>query len=409
MPLFKYTGRNTHGDRVNGEVDAGSLDAAANQLISIGVSPIDILQLDEGVSEFWLALQERLLKPRVKLDELMILCRQLYSLLKAGVPLNRVMQGLAGTCKNPALAEALQDVEQCMNAGIDMASAFSKHPKIFSRLFVNLVHVGENTGHLDQSFLQLAQYLQLELDTRKRIAGATRYPLFVMIAIAIAMLVVNIFVIPVFANMFEKFNADLPWATELLLGVSSFFVSYWPLLLGALVFLGTFVRRFVATPVGAYWWGRNKLRIPVVGSIVERAMLGRFTRTFGMMLQAGVPLTTAMELCAQTADNAYFESRIRMMRDGIERGDTLLRIATQSDLFSPLILQMMGVGEETGQMDDLLLEVAMHYENEVDYELKSLSGKIEPILISFIAALVAVLALGIFLPMWDMFSVTQGG
>lgn len=409
MPLFKYTGRNTYGDRVDGEVDASSLDAAANQIIGIGVAPIDILQLEESVSEFWLALQERFLKPGVELDELMILCRQLHSLLKAGVPLNRVMQGLAATCKNPTLADALQDVEQCMNAGIDMATALGKHPKIFSRLFVNLVHVGENTGRLDQAFLQLAQYLQLELDTRKRIAGATRYPMFVMIAIGIAMVVVNIFVIPVFANMFEKFNADLPWATELLLGVSNFFVSYWPLLLFALIFITTSIKRFVNTPVGAFWWGRNKLRIPVVGSIVERTMLGRFTRTFGMMLQAGVPLTTAMELCAQTADNAYFESKIKAMRDGIERGDTLVRIATQSDLFTPLILQMMSVGEETGQMDDLLLEVAHHYENEVDYDLQSLGSKIEPILISFIAGLVAVLALGIFLPMWDMFSVTQGG
>lgn len=409
MPLFKYTGRNTYGDRIDGEVDASSLDAAANQLIGIGVEPIDILQLEENVSEFWLALQERLFKPGVELDELMILCRQLYSLLKAGVPLNRVMQGLAATCKNPTLTEALQDVEQCMNAGIDMATALGRHPKIFSRLFVNLVHVGENTGRLDQSFSQLAQYLQLEIDTRKRISGATRYPLFVMIAIGIAMVVVNIFVIPVFANMFEKFNADLPWATQVLLGVSSFFVTFWPLLLVAGVFIATSIKRFVATPVGAFWWGRNKLRIPVVGSIVERAMLGRFTRTFGMMLQAGVPLTTAMELCAQTADNAWFESKIRAMRDGIERGDTLARIAAQSDLFTPLILQMMGVGEETGQMDDLLLEVAAHYENEIDYELQSLSSKIEPILISFIAGLVAILALGIFLPMWDMFSVTQGG
>ncbi len=409
MPQFKYTGRNSYGDSVDGEVEAGSLDAAANQIIGIGVAPIEILQLEESVSEFWQALQDRFLKPRVKLDELMILSRQLYRLLKAGVPLNRVMHGLAATSKNPTLTEALQDIEQCMNAGIDMATALGKHPKIFSRLFVNLVHVGENTGRLDQSFLQLAQYLQLELDTRKRIASATRYPMFVMIAIGIALVIVNIFVIPVFANMFEKFNADLPWATELLLGVSSFFVSYWPLLLIVLVSAVTSVKRFVKTPVGAFWWGRNKLRIPVVGSIVERAMLGRFTRTFGMMLQAGVPLTTAMQLCAQTADNAYFESKISAMRDGIERGDTLVRIATQSELFSPLILQMMSVGEETGQMDDLLLEVAMHYESEVDYDLQCLSSKIEPILISFIAGLVAVLALGIFLPMWDMFSVTQGG
>lgn len=409
MPLFKYTGRNTYGERVDGEVDASSLDAAANQLIGIGVAPIDILQLEESVGEFWLALQERLFKPGVKLDELMILCRQLYSLLKAGVPLNRVMQGLAATCKNPTLTEALNDVEQCMNAGIDMATALGRHPKIFSRLFVNLVHVGENTGRLDQAFRQLAQYLQLELDTRKRISSATRYPMFVMIAIGVALVVVNIFVIPVFASMFEKFNADLPWATEVLLGVSHFFVSFWPLLLIAALTVTTSIKRFINTPVGSLWWGRHKLRIPVIGSIVKRTMLGRFTRTFGMMLQSGVPLTTAMELCAQTADNAYFESKIRAMRDGIERGDTLARTATQSDLFTPLILQMMGVGEETGQMDELLLEVAAHYENEVDYDLQSLSSKIEPILISFIAAIVAVLALGIFLPMWDMFSVTQGG
>ena len=220
-------------------------------------------------------------------------------------------------------------------------------------------------------------------------------------------MVLNIWVIPVFADLFSKFGADLPWATKLLIGMSRFFVEQWPWLLLFLISFVTGIRHYVNTVDGCLLWDKLKLRIPLVGSILERATLARFGRSFSLMLGAGVPLIQALELASQAVGNSYMGGRIRSMRESIQRGESLLRSAVQSAMFTPLVLQMIQVGEETGQVDEMLNEVAGFYEQEVDYDLKRLASNIEPILIACIAGLVMILALGIFLPMWDMMNVMQ--
>jgi MSHA biogenesis protein MshG len=236
---------------------------------------------------------------------------------------------------------------------------------------------------------------------------AVRYPIFVLVAIAVAITVLNIFVIPVFADLFTRFGADLPWATRVLIASSNLFVHYWGLMLLALVLAVFGLRYYLSTGSGALQWDRYKLRVPLIGNILERAMLARFSRSFAMMLTAGVPLINALQLCAQAVGNRYLGQQISGMREGIQRGESLLRTAKASGMFTPLVLQMIQVGEETGQVDELLNEVGLFYEEEVDYDLKNLSSYIEPILITAIAGIVMILALGIFLPMWDMFSVMK--
>jgi MSHA biogenesis protein MshG len=285
----------------------------------------------------------------------------------------------------------------------------AEYPKVFSQLFVSIVHVGENTGQLEKAFLQLSQYLELEMDTRKRIKTAMRYPTFVILAIVIAMVILNIFVIPQFAEIFGRFNVELPLATRILIGTSSFFVNYWPLLLVLTIGSVFLVRWYVGTPKGRMLWDKTRLRLPVVGSVIERSLLARFSRSFAMMVGAGVPLNQALSLVASAVDNAFMAERIVEMRRGIERGESLLRNAISSELFTPLVLQMISVGEETGQVDELLTEAAEFYEREVDYDLKSLTARIEPILITVVAGMVLILALGIFTPMWDMMRAVRGG
>tara|TARA_B100002019_G_scaffold237900_1_gene212843 strand:- start:2234 stop:2863 length:630 start_codon:yes stop_codon:yes gene_type:complete len=208
--------------------------------------------------------------------------------------------------------------------------------------------------------------------------------------------------------MFERFNVELPWATRALLGSSQFFVAYWPLLLALMVGAFFGLRYYKETPPGRLMWDTLKLKVPVIGSILRRAMLGRFARSFSVMLGAGVPLTQALSLVAEAVDNAWMENRVIEMRRGIERGENLSRVAKQSNLFTPLILQMISVGEETGRVDTLLLEVAEYYERETDYDLKTLTARIEPLMIAVVAVMVLILALGIFTPMWDMMSAYQG-
>jgi MSHA biogenesis protein MshG len=281
------------------------------------------------------------------------------------------------------------------------------HPKIFTNLFVSLVGVGENSGRLDLVFKQLSEYMERDLATMKSIKTALRYPSFVLIAITIAIAIINIKVIPAFAGMFEKFGAQLPLPTRILIGISDFFVNYWLYLFAAIVAGVAWVHHYVNTPEGSRVWGRKKLRLIVVGDIIERASLARYARSFGLMLNAGLPLSNALELSARAVDNPYLGDKIRGIRTGVERGEGLFQTHLVSGMFTPLVLQMISVGEESGQVDALLAEVAAFYESEVDYDVKQLSDRIEPIMIVIMAGFVTVLALGIFLPMWDMYSIQK--
>ncbi len=405
MATFSYQGRDSSGALVKGTVEANSADGVVNQLVNGGVTPIEISEKKDTASFAMPALLQR----RVTLDELIMFCRQMYSLTRAGVVLNKAIRGLSSSVPNPVLREVLADVENTLNSGVSLSVSLGKHRSVFDDLFINIIQVGENSGRLDLAFKQMAQYLELEKDTRRRVTSAIRYPMFVMIAISVALVVLNIWVIPVFADMFQKFNSELPLPTRILIGTSDFFVNDWEWLLIGMALLFGSVSYYINTDEGRLNWDKRKLGIPLIGSILERSMLARFSRSFSLMLKSGVPLIQALSLCSDAVGNTYLGEKVRNMRESIQRGESLLRTASASGMFTPLVLQMIQVGEETGRVDELLEEVAQFYEEEVDYDLKNLSSYIEPILITAIAGLVAILALGIFLPMWDMMSVMQGG
>ncbi|MFQ2268147.1 MSHA fimbrial biogenesis protein MshG [Aeromonas hydrophila] len=405
MSSFAYKGRDSQGNAVSGVVDAVNEMAAAEQLMRRGVMPTELKPGKAKAAALdWSLLLER----GVRLDELVVFSRQMYALTRAGIPILRAIAGLEESAHSKPLKRALHALGEDLGNGRPLSSSMQAHPRVFSSLFVAIIHVGENTGQLEEAFLQLANYFELELETRKRIKAAMRYPSFVLVAIGIAMVILNIMVIPVFAGMFAKFGVELPLATRILLATSHFFVHYWWVMLGVLLAMVFGWRRWVSTVKGKLTWHRWQLKLPIVGTIIERSLLARFARSFSMMLKAGVPLNTALSLVADAVDNAWMAGRIRDMRAGIERGESLLRTAGSSGLFTPLVMQMIAVGEETGQVDDLLHEAAEYYEREVDYDLKSLTARIEPILIGIVAVMVLILALGIFTPMWDMMRAVRG-
>ena len=410
MSLYRFTGRDAQGGKIIGSREAGSADSLASELLAERITPLTIEeQAQASDSDVFAQLKESLRRKHVDLEELIIFCRQMYSLSKAGVPIIRAIGGLAESSRNLYLREVLQAVRSDLEGGQGMAVALNAHPKVFNTLFVSMISVGENTGQLDQAFRQLSVYLELERETRKRIKQATRYPLFVLSAMAVALVVINLFLIPAFSKVFAQFKADLPWATQILIGTSQFFQDYWWLL--ALLFGGSLFGFFkwIETDAGALKWDQIKLRLPIVGGIFERIALARFTRTFAMMYRAGVPLLQTLSINSASVGNRYIGQAILAMREGIERGEALTRTASASGLFTPLVLQMMAVGEETGALDDLFVEVADFYEQEVDYDLKQLADAIEPILIVAMGIMVLVLALGVFLPMWELASAAKGG
>jgi MSHA biogenesis protein MshG len=401
MPIYHYKARNSRGESVSGDMEAATTESVASLLLNSGVTPIDItavVEQEDAIEE----LRSRFGRRKPTLDDLIHFCRQMHSLNKAGVPIIRGITGLAETMRNPLLAEILTGIKIELESGKELSLAMSKYGDTFPTIMISLIRVGENTGKLDEAFQQLAAYLELERDTRNRIKAALRYPSFVLIAIAVAIAAVNIWVIPAFAKVFAGKNLVLPWQTKALLATSDFFVAYWPLMLLAVVAAVIGIRYYVRTEEGRYLWDRMKLRLPIVGDLVHRATMGRFARAFAMSVGSGVPLIQALTVVSRAVDNEYVGSRILSMRNGVERGDTLTRTASATGLFTPLVIQMLAVGEETGAVDHMLAEAADFYEREVDYDLKNLTTAIEPILLTAVGILVLILALGIFLPMWDL-------
>jgi MSHA biogenesis protein MshG len=409
MASFQYSGRHANGSAASGRVEALSKSAVASQLLDQGITPVkvELVTKDDGDKKTSKAGQIRLFE-RVTLDELIMFSRQMASLTRAGVPITSGMRGLANTIRNPLLQSTLNTVADDLERGNSLSTTLNKHPKLFNDLYVSMIHVGENTGQLDAAFSQMASYLELERKTARSIKQATRYPMFVMVAIAAALGVINAFVIPAFKSVFESFGGAMPWQTRVLITISDFTVNWWPFILGGLIVSGYLFVRWKKTEDGRRKWDRIKLRFPLVGGIFYRAILGRFARTFSVVLKAGIPIEQGLSIVSRAMGNVYIGEKVADMRKGIERGEGFTATAHRTGMFSPLVMQMLAVGEETGRVDEMLADVADFYEEEVEYDLQNLSSVIEPILIVAIGLMVLVLALGVFLPLWELSTTING-
>ena len=406
MAIYAWRGRNSQGELLQGELEAVSEDAVADQLLSLGLAPVQIqVATAPKSSENW---WEHLKRRAIAIEDVLIFSRQMYTLNKAGIPILRAFAGLESSAEKPAMVEVLKDVRASLDQGRDMATSLARHPKVFGPFYVAMVRVGEMTGRLTEVFLRLAEHLEFERDVRARIKQALRYPAFVIIAMLIAMVIINLFVLPVFARVFAGFNTQLPLITRGLLGFSSWTITWWPVVAALIAAAVVLVRAYLNTPQGRYNWDRRKLNLPIVGPIILKSTLGRFARSFALSSQSGVPLVQALTVVAQTVDNAYIGARIEQMRDGIERGESISRCAAATGVFTPVVLQMISVGEETGELDALLFEIAEMYERDTDYAIKGLSTAIEPVLLVFIGVLVLLLALGVFLPLWNLGQAAMG-
>lgn len=409
MPLFRYSGRNTAGQSVSGDQQAFSAQELATRLQSQQIVPITIEEVnDSGYAERSIDLVNQPLIQRVRIDELILFSRQMYSLSKAGVPITQAIRGLAMSVRNPLFRRTLLQVADSLEQGTTLSSSLHQHPRVFSSLFVSVIHVGENSGNLDQSFLRIGQYLELERDTLKNLKAAVRYPLFVLIALTIAMFVINLFVLPNFADMFSRLDAELPLMTQVLFAVSHVFQKGWWLMILGGIGLWFAWKQFKSTDHGALRWDRFKLRLPIIGGLFERITLGRFSRMLSLCLTSGVPIVQSLSIIANAVGNRYIASHVEAMQAGIERGETLTQAAQHSGMFTPLVLQMIAVGEESGLVEEMLEQTADFYDEEVKYDLKGLASAIEPILIITIAAMVLVLALGVFLPLWELSGAIRG-
>ncbi|MDD5301256.1 MAG: type II secretion system F family protein [Gallionella sp.] len=411
MTVFAYKGRNSSGDLMQGTLEGDDSNAIADSLMNTGITPLDIREVrgakaktgDEKTgSAYEPAWIKRLNEKPITSKDLILFSRQMHTLLKAGVPIMRALTGLQESTQSPSVKAMIQDLRESLDKGRELSVALRRHPKVFSLFYISMVQVGEMTGTLDEIFIRLYDYLEFERDMRARIKTATRYPMFVVMAMAIAIVIINLFVLPVFAKVFAGFHAELPHITKMLLGFSSFMIHYWLLMLVVLMAAVTGFRLYVNTPGGRYNWDKHKFKLPLAGEIIFKSTLSRFARSMALSFKSGMPILQGLSVVSLVVDNAFIRSRIEQMREGVERGESILRTASATGVFSPVVLQMIAVGEETGDLDGLMFEVATMYEREVKYEVETLSSKIEPILIVVLGILVLILALGVFMPMWDL-------
>lgn len=405
MGVFAYKGRNGRGDLVQGTLEGDDSSVIATQLMSTGITPTEISRQQVSISSMsgWSGAFKRMLSARsVSSLDLMLFSRQMYTLLKAGVPIMRALAGLQESTQNPAFVMLLQDLRENLDSGRELSAAMRRHPRVFSPFYVSMVQVGEMTGMLDVTFMWLFEYLEFDLGMRSSIRAAMRYPSFVILAMVVAVIIINLFVIPAFAKVYSGFHADLPLITRMLIGFSAFMVKYWLMMLATLIAAILGFRFYTNTPDGRYNWDKYKLKLPIAGDIILKATLSRFARSMALSFKSGMPILQGLNAVSMVVDNEFMRSRIEQMRDGVERGESILRTATASGVFNPVVLQMIAVGEESGDMDGLMFEIAEMYQREVRYDVASLSSKIEPILIVMLGIMVLLLALGVFLPMWDL-------
>jgi len=400
MPFFAYKGRDSKGVLVQGVLEGADTNALANQLLNLNITPIDIQSRSNPTRSKSTSIN--LFEEKIETIDVMLFSRQMYTLLKAGIPIMNALNGLKASTSNQAFAKVVEEIRESLGSGREFSAALAQHPQVFSSFYINMVRVGETTGMLEAVFLRLFEHLEFERFMRDQIKSALRYPIFVVSAMGVAIVIVNLFVIPAFAKVFAGFGAELPLMTRILLGFSNFMVAAWPYLLAGIITAALLFRSYTAAGIGKYNWDKFKLNIPIAGKIIHKATMARFARSFALANKSGVPIVNGLKLVAQTADNDYIAQKIEQMREGVERGESILRTATNTGVFNPIVLQMIAVGEESGALDDLMQEVADMYQRDVEYEIKTLGAQIEPILIVFLGVMVLILALGIFLPIWDL-------
>ena len=401
MPSFEYFGRGDDRLAVQGVLEGSTALQVAQALRARGITAVSIepARTVETAGATFARLFKRC---PVRDEELQMLSRQMHTLLKSGVPLLRALQGLQKSATEAGVRALLRDLAGSLDEGMELSQAMAKRSDVFDAFYIAMVRVGESTGGLADIFLSLHQHLEFQRFMREQIASALRYPKFVIGAMVIAMIVINVMVIPAFAKVFANMHTELPLMTRILLGTSNAVLQWWPVMLGAAVLATVACKLWLRSPRGVLVWDRVKLRLPVAGKVLLRGALSRACRALALVLRSGVSVPPSLTLAADVVDNAHLRRALLGMREAIERGASVLMAAGAAGIFTPVVLQMVMVGEETGNLDEMLDEVGQVYQREVEYDLKTMSQQIEPILIFVLGAMVLVLALGVFMPMWDL-------
>ncbi|HEX6250816.1 MAG TPA: type II secretion system F family protein [Gemmatimonadaceae bacterium] len=397
MPLFTYTARTTTGDLKSSTVEAPTRDAAITQLRRQRLAIVKITE--EG--------KKGPKKGAIKMRDTVIFTRQFATMIGAGLPLVQALDILAKQTENKALVSIVRQVLFDVESGHTVADALAKHPRAFSTLYVNMVAAGEAGGILDTILNRLALFLEKTEALVRKVKSAMIYPSVILAVAVIAVIIMLIFVIPTFEEMFASVNLELPLPTRIVIGASQLLQNYWWMMAGGIVAAVLGIKRFYATPGGKLRIDRMLLRIPVLGDVLRKSAVSRFTRTLGTLISSGVSILEGLEITAKTAGNRVVQDAIMASRSSIAGGETIAGPLSKSGVFPPMVTSMISVGESTGNLDEMLQKIADFYDDEVDVAVSGLLSLLEPIMIIFLGVAVGGMIMAMYLPIFDMVNAVQ--
>jgi general secretion pathway protein F len=403
MPVYEYRALNSSGKTLKGILDADSDVVAREKLRASGIFPVEIkeaLSKPRGLSSEPGSIV-RLLRG-VRPAEISILTRQLSTLLGAGVPLIGSLESLVAQITNPTFKRVMAQVKESVNEGNSLAFSLSQHPKVFSSIYVNMVESGEASGSLDVVMDRLADFGEHQQALRSRFKAALAYPIFMSIVGTIVLFVLVTFIVPNITKVFTEMRQTLPLPTVVLIEVSDFLLSFWWIILLGLFCGIVILRRMKRRPRGQYLWDRLKLRIPVVGPLNQKIALGRFARTLGSLLQSGVSLISALQIVSRIVDNVLIQEVIEKAGDEIQKGQSLAGSLSQSPWFPSMAIQMISVGEQSGELEGMLYKIAESQEREVESQITALTSMLEPVMILMMGVIVGFIVFSIILPIIEM-------
>ncbi len=400
MDLFQYKARDKFNKPIHGLLSASSIDLVAVKIKSMGYVPISIAPKKQK-AEY---LNKVFSRKKVSFFELNIFTRQLYTLQKAGISILAAMAALKEQAHDQFFKKVIGQISTDIEAGVSLSSALEKHPQIFNQMYINMIKIGEASGRLDEILERLTILGEHEERIRLRIKVATRYPLIVITALGIGFIILTTFVVPRFAKVFSQFHVSLPLPTRILLGTHYLIVNYWWMILILIISAAFVFSRLLRTEKGRWLWDSIKLKIPVFGPLISKLILSRFTRILSTLLSSGVPILQILELASGSAGNLVLARVIDEMKVSVNQGKGMLPVIKESGIFPTVVVQMVSVGEETGKVSELLGHVADYYDEQTEYIINNLVSLIEPMLIFILGCGVLLMALGIFLPMWNLIS-----
>ncbi|MFA4875416.1 MAG: type II secretion system F family protein [bacterium] len=404
MPTFHYKARDREGVLVTGEIEAVSAEELKEGLFAEGMIPLDVHEVRRGT----FSITATDIFGRVKPEDIMIFTRQFYTLFKAGVSMDTILGAMAKQMKGTVLRNALVRIRADVAAGSTLAQAFGRHPKIFNEMYIAMLAAGEEAGILEEVLKHLSELLVKEYEIHKNIKGAILYPKIVITVLVVAITFLMIFVIPRFVEFYGKYGAQLPLPTRLLIAISMFFRDYW-YIAAAIISVGyVMFRRFKKSQVGRMKIDKLKLKLPVFGDLNLKVANARFGHIMAALYRSGLPMPRSLEVVSNVIDNAAFAQEVRLIRDQIQRGSSLSEAISRQTYFPPVIIETTAVGERAGALGDMLATVAEHFDTEVDHTIKNLTTLLEPFLLVAIFGMVALLALAIFLPIWNLSTVISG-